>query len=275
MKRYLTLLIFFAVLTMGLATDGFCREIYKKEKTNRRIIRVGTELYYYKYEEPNMQQDGLICGLNMDWSYYISKFLMRAEGLLGGGQIDYTSTVSGNMDGADNFIFEIRGLGGYDFDITNTTVLTPFIGAGYRYLNDDSSGKITNRGALGYERESNYLYSPIGLETDTNMGNGWFFGITAEYDIFWQGKQKSNLSAVFAGLNDVSNDQKEGYGIRGSIRLRKEMEKYSVVFEPFIRYWDIEKSEVSNVIYQGVVIAYGWEPENETMECGAKLKIGF
>lgn len=98
------------------------------------------------------------------------------------------------------------------------------------------SGMTTSTGALVYERESNYLYSPIGVTIITPLRNGWSFGATVEYDIFWWGKQISHLSDAIPGLNDPENRQKKGYGARGSIKFQKKDEKIDFVIEPYIRY---------------------------------------
>jgi len=146
---------------------------------------------------------------------------------------------------------------------------------GYRYLNDDSSGKTTSTNAAGYERESNYIYSPIGLEATYKMQNDWSIGASAEYDIFWWGRQNSHLSDANRGFADVENDQNEGYGVRGSLKLQKKGEKFDLILEPFIRYWNVAKSNDSNVTYAGVIVGYGYEPKNNTTEYGIKIGVKF
>jgi hypothetical protein len=49
----------------------------------------------------------------------------------------------------------------------------------------------------------------------------------------------------------------------------------SIEFGPFVRYWNIDDSEVKPVAFNGVTIGGGFEPENETVEVGLALKIGF
>ena len=179
------------------------------------------------------------------------------------------------MDNLFDYCAEIRGMAGYDFKFSDDILLTPYFGIGYRYLNDDSSGKITSTGAAGYERESNYIYSPLGIECTLQTDDDWSIGITTEYDIFWQGRQISHLNDANSAYNQVKNTQNDGYGARGSLKLKKKSQKLDFTIEPFIRYWNIKKSNDSNVTYSGVIIGYGYEPKNNTTEYGVKFGLYF
>jgi len=213
---------------------------------------VGPEISHITYEEPDvMETKGFMYGIAGSYAYH-NNLMLKAEGRFSYGQVDYDGQLSDGtsytIDGIDDYMLEFRGLGGYDFPILTATILTPYIGFGYRYLHDDPSFD-----PAGYERESNYIYSPIGVETITKLDNGWSLGLAVEYDYFWKGIQKSHLSDVDASISDMENDQNDGYGLRGSIKLQKKSEKIDFVIEPFIRYWDIEKSEVSAITVAGSI----------------------
>ncbi len=234
---------------------------------------VGPEISHITYEEPGvMEEKGFMYGIAGSYAYH-NIYMLKVEGRYSFGQVDYKN--SGTIDDIDNSIFEFRGLGGYDFRMSETSILTPYIGFGYRYLKDDVGGMTSSTGALGYERESKYYYSPIGIETITKLDNGWSLGLTVEYDYFWKGIQKSHLSDVDASISDMENDQNDGYGLRGSIKLQKKSEKIDFIIEPFIKYWDIEKSEVSAITVAGSIWGYGWEPENNSTEFGIKFAVKF
>ena len=227
-----------------------------------------------------MKEKGMMYGLAGAYTYHgkmspseLDKWMFKAEGRFAYGEVDYKN--SGTIDNIDDYIWEFRVLGGYDFPILKASVITPYIGFGYRYLNDDMSGTVSSTGARGYERESNYFYTPIGIETITELENGWSIGFTLEYDYFWRGKQKSHLSDVVVGVSDLENDQNDGYGCRGSIKLQKKGKNLDFVIEPFLRYWNIKKSEVSAVTYSGVIWGYGWEPKNNSTEIGIKFAAKF
>lgn len=69
---------------------------------------------------------------------------------------------------------------------------------------------------MGYSRESNYYYSPIGVELVQILGQRWSLGTVLEYDYFWGGVQQTNLKDVDSSLNNVRNDQRSGFGLRAS-----------------------------------------------------------
>jgi hypothetical protein len=199
--------------------------------------------------------------------------MLSIEGKGSWGQVDYEN--SGTIDNINDYMLEFRGLGGYAFSVSRAITLTPYIGLGYRYLNDDMGGKISSTGAAGYERESNYLYSPAGLEALADLGGSWYLGVTAEYDIFWWGRQVSHLSDVNSDYNDLENEQHEGYGLRGSVRVQKKYGRASFAAEPFVRYWNIKKSDTADWTYRGTRIGYGVEPKNDSTEIGLRLTVRF
>jgi len=265
-----------ALAMVLFSSTGFAEQKTKQQKFELPIhsFEIGPEVSYIKYKEPGvMKEDGIMYGIGAAYTYRINAAMFRVEGKYSYGQVDYQN--SGTVDEIDDYMFEIRGLLGFDYRMSDKSIITPYIGLGYRYLNDDMSGKISSTGAYGYERESNYYYSPIGVKTLSDMGNGWSWGITAEFDYFWGGQQKSHLSDVSSGFNDLENDQNDGYGYRGSLRFQKKVDTMSFIFEPFVKYWNIDKSEDKNITYSGVLIGYGYEPENESTEIGVMFMVLF
>lgn len=265
MKKMLVLAICLCFIVIG--------NVFAEVTLPKYSGELGLETYYFNYKEPGvMQEKGMFYGLNGAYTFR-DKIMLRAEGRSAFGQVDYKN--SGKLDDIDDFTIELRGLGGYGFDIFTSSLLTPYFGVGYRYLNDDTKGKTTSTGAVGYERESNYFYSPIGIETFTELNHVWSWGLKVEYDHFWKGVQKSHLSDASPTFNDLENDQNKGYGIRGSLKLSMKSEKIDFVIEPFVRYWNIKKSEDANVTFSGVIVGTGYEPKNHTTEAGVKAGINF
>jgi len=276
MKKILAITLCFTFIGMG--------SVLAQTELPKHSWNLGTEISYIKYKEPGlMEEKGMMYGIVGSYTYRgwlqpsppkIDKCMLKLEGKFAYGQLDYDGALQDGtpytMDGIDDYLWELRGLGGYDFSVFTASTLTPYIGIGYRYLNDDSSSD-----PAGYERESNYIYSPIGVEIITPLKNSWSVGAMLEYDIFWWGKQISHFSDFDPGFNDLENRQKKGYGIRGSIKFQKKGEKLYFVIEPFIRYWNIKKSEDTLVTYYGVPYTYGWEPKNNSTELGIKFALGF
>jgi len=237
---------------------------------------LGSEYSFIRYEEPGvMEEEGMMYGINGFYSCRSkNNVVFKLEAKTSWGKVDYASVNTGTMDDLDDYMFEVRTLGGLALYPSERMTVMPYIGFGYRYLYDDLRGTSTT-GAKGYEREANYFYFPLGAEADVKLRNDWSVGATFEFDFFARGIQRSYLSQAISGLNDLSNDQKQGYGLRGSLRLKKKMDKIDFLLEPFVRYWDIEKSEEALLTYTGVIIGYGYEPANNSLEYGLKCAVGF
>lgn len=161
----------------------------------------------------------------------------------------------------------MRGVEGYDFFLSSATTITPYAGIAYRYLND----KPPSGDPYGYKRESHYYYSPLGIEILRRAGD-WAFGVNLEYDYFWFGRQYSHFEDIFGFA--IKQSQDNGYGTRASLRLLKETASFNFIFEPFVRYWHIKKSKVA-VAQIGPDYVGFIEPDNRTLETGARLGIGF
>jgi len=248
----------------------------KQEVILKSGAEIGFEVSHIKYEEPDfMEEEGIMYGLSGSYAVHQNKSMLKLDGRLTWGQVDYTSPESGDLNDINDYIFETRFSLGYDYSFSTTTIMTPYIGIGYRYLNDDTSGMVSSTGTMGYERESNYLYSPIGIDITSRIQNGWIIGATAEYDLFWYGLQRTHLEDIAVGLNALDNDQHEGWGVRGSVKIEKKSGNIDFVIEPFIRYWDIKKSDESVITYYNFIIGEGYEPANNSTEWGIKLALKF
>ncbi len=253
------------------------------ETFKRHQFDVSAEISYIQYEEPDfMEENGPFYGLSFGYTYTGDDMatgvegiinMVRAEGKIAFGQVEYESPISGTFgEDIDDFLGEARLLAGHHFPVNDWRV-TPYLGVGYRYLNDDSSGMITSTGDAGYERESNYFYAPLGVTVSKQLNADWQISLNGEYDIFIQGKQKSHLSDVSPLVGDITNTQDEGFGARGFIEAKKFGDRYNFVISPYVRYWDIKDSDLAFIgVFNG--IAYGgMEPANTSFESG--LKIGF
>ena len=256
-------------------------------------LTMGVEFSYFKYEEPDfMEQTGPLFGVYAEYaartpendkvssweeflSSYPNNYVFGLEGQFLGGQVDYESNGTGSLDDISEYLFEIRGLAGYDFPVAAATVLTPYVGIGYRYLDDNMGGKTTTTGHGGYDRESHYVYMPFGLKTKTPLEGPWSLGFNVEYDLFLSGTQESHLEDVSSSLSTLENDQEEGYGVRGSIQFARQADTWNFLVEPFIRYWNVDESNIAVINCGGTPCAAGYEPNNESMEYGVKVGTRF
>jgi hypothetical protein len=237
--------------------------------------QLGAALSHITYEEPGiMEEKGFMYGLNAAYTYHHAA-MFKAEAGFSFGTVDYTSPDSGEINDIFDYMLEVRGLAGYDFVVSAATVITPYTGLGYRYLCDDSSGKVSNLGAAGYKREANYVYSPVGLAAYTVLNSAWALDALVEYDIFWKGLQKSYLSDANLGYSDIENDQNNGYGLRAALNFSHTSVNTTYTFGPFVRYWDIDTSEVATSYRYGSIPYLFVEPANTSTEYGFNFAILF
>jgi len=235
-------------------------------------FEIGFEAFHKEYKEPDvMNEKGMMVGVGLAYTYH-DKAMFKASLLLAYGEVDYEN--SGTLDGIPDRHVELRGLVGYDFAVDPTFVVTPYIGLGYRFLRNDSAGMITSTGARGYNRESNYFYTPVGIAVVKILPEGWTLSAEAEFDYLWYGKQYSDLSDANPLFPDISNDQDQGYGIRGAVRIEKKLSASSVFLEPFVRYWHVSQSDDA-IFSAGGTLYRGYEPKNDTTEIGASVGLKF
>lgn len=256
----------------------------RDDERNENQFELGFEYNRYRYAEPifDLLTQGNLFGAygsytarpaKNDNTYEDIVDVYKVEARYNYGLVDYKSAPSGFLEDNHDWSYEVRFLAGKDFLVSTHSRLTPLMGLGYRYLNDDSSGRSTSTGDLGYERESHYFYIPLGFEFTTHLPGDWLVTPAVEYDIFIQGRQWSRLSDV-PGYPDVKNKQTKGYGVRGSLKFIKVMDPISLVVEPYIRFWHIDDSDPTTV--SGSVFAVtGIEPENKTTEYGVRVGAIF
>ena len=153
--------------------------------------------------------------------------------------------------------------------------VTPFTGFAYRYLNNDMSGKITSVGHFGFERESNYWYSPLGVELRKEFAQGWSAVFSGELDIFWKGRQVNHIGHIPSYV-DFTNKQETGFGQRVSLDIVKDTGNMRISVGPFLRHWNIRMSNEAVGAYITPEIPINFiEPQNSSMEVGVKVAVKF
>jgi len=245
-----------------------------EEKILESGIEVGAEIFHVMYEEPGlMEESGVMFGVYGNYVIHPNSFVITLDGRFSVGNVEYSS-YQGSDDIRD-YIFESRALFGYDFKVSARAYLTPFMGIGYRYLFDGLK-EIETSALLTYDRKSNYIYSPIGLECTFGLRNGWSLGASGEYDLFWHGWQfNENFRYHGIDLSDdykVENNQENGWGTRGSVRIIKNLGKIDFAVEPYFRYWDIDDSDY---LYIPEIGDFIHEPPNTSKEWGGRVGVRF
>lgn len=238
----------------------------------------GLSVSAYSYEEPSlgMSNKGDKFGVYhlgtklLDGDWFVKDDLRFAY-----GSVDYVG--SGYQSDTPDWYVDARGLVGRDFQLGNA-VYSPFIGIGYRYLFNDLRG-YSSTGAIGYRRESSYLYVPIGLTHRFVLQDSAVLATTLEFDNLLMGRQVSRLSdlvghAGYTSALDVSNSQSSGFGFRADVMYEMD----DLAFGPFLNIWRISKSDsvLQPVTHNGSTAwYYFYEPENRTTEFGLRMRLSF
>jgi hypothetical protein len=263
--------LFVCCLLFLAPVQGFCEQ--SQSGPERAGLELGYQLIHFYYDEPVMDEEGYLHGIFAGYVHHFDIGLMLAfEGEFFAGGLDYDGQYQDGTpvtSDTDDYLFQFRGLAGWDFMLGSWT-LTPYTGLGWRYWNNDI--EVTG----GYEREIRYLYLPIGLEAAISPAEHWILRFRGEYDLFLGGQVDANLSDVGPGYEDATLDQDfaEGYGLRASAYAGYAFERVTLGIEPFIRYWDIEKSGTDTAATPTGQATWV-EPENTTTIFGAKLSVAF
>lgn len=273
-QLFLTILSLFLIgyFIFSITTSSFA------EAPKKHIWEIGTDVSYISNKMPYLKAHGVLYGLDLSHTYRgklpllfteINHFMLKIEGKGSFGKVDN----NGSLDNTGEHILEFRGLVGYDFSILKKNIITPYSGIGYRYLK-------TNKTGVWNEDEIIYLYSPIGVETNTELGKRWSIGTKLEYDYFLWGE-------VHTSSNFVSGDkfdQERGYGLRGSMKFQKKANKVDLLIEPFLNYWHIKESKASSIVPlnpnrtlgNGTTINLGITyPKNHSTEIGVRFAVRF
>jgi len=258
-------------------------------------LELGTEMYHYTYREPGlMRMKNPMYGLygvlahrfreHVAWGDWKRNYMMlnmvKVDGRLAYGQLDYESEGSGTDDGRPNYVTELRAIAGCDLPVMDKVRITPYFGFGFRYLLDDGGGRLSTTNSKSYDRESHYWYMPMGVESLIQLDDHWSIEWSAEYDHFIKGLQKSHIGDVgqynyyYSGYPDVEKTQDSGSGARGSIRAIYQHPRLDIMIEPYVRYWTIDRSDPAIVTHKGETISW-IEPKNNTTEYGLKFGVRY
>jgi len=249
------------MLAVGVLLGTAATGLGAREDTEKALTaptwEIGPEVSYFRYEEPGTMKDtGVLYGVTGAYTHSRYSRLFRIEGAFSFGLVDYEGALDDGtpytMHGNHDYLLNLRllwgqewGAAGWDNRFT--------VGFGYRGLNDDSS-----QDPHGYDRQSNYLYLPVGLKACHELANHWQIGLGGELDILLIGIQ-------FSGIYEdsvLTNVQWPGFGARASVELRHKGRPIDLALAPFIQYWWVDDSSVSD----------GWyEPRNHSFQYGLGL----
>lgn len=253
-------------LLFTLVLSSWSLGLYAAASTSN--VELGFYTSNITYTEPSvMEEKGSLSGVVAQIMSNKAGGISALDVLYSTGEMDYQG--SGTIDDIPNELFEIRGILGREYMHDSGWKIIPYIGLGYRHLNDDSSGMVSSTSAHGYERDQVYYYSPVGIHfIGEQFTSEWTFHGNIEFDYLILGRNNSYLSSV-QGHEDLSFTQHDGYGSRFSLGLSKSVGKrVSLKLDLFYKYWDIEDSTI-DYDYGTAMI----EPENHSKEMGVILSL--
>ncbi|SBS29344.1 hypothetical protein MSP8887_03382 [Marinomonas spartinae] len=233
-------------------------------------VKLGIYASSITYKEPSvMTEKGMMTGLKGQLSLHNNGQAILLDLMYSEGDMDYDG--SGKLTNIPDSILEVRGMLGRDLYLQSGYRVTPYIGLGYRNLNDNSKDMITTTNRVGYEREQVYWYSPLGIEIQNGTLNGsWRLGARLEYDYFIAGRNHTYLSSV-PGNNDLHLKQNRGSGYRMSVDFTRALSSITAVtIQPFYKYWNVKQSDTGRS--GGKVYV---EPDNNSTEWGVGLLLSF
>ncbi len=233
---------------------------------------VGVEGYWDRYREDiaSLESNSGYGALDLGWEHHYSPNWFSRTELRGGyGREDYKS-ISGSLDGTDQWEFDGRLLAGYDQSTGNGGHIKPYLGLDARYYRDEGKGGVTSLGFNAYDRRIFQLMLPVGVTYDIPTGRGFHFLPTIEGGPLLYGNVSTRLENI-PGYSQLENHQGSGYEVRGDFMLNDlDDAGRGLEFGPFVRYFHMEDSG-TDTIPAGTFI----EPKNSRLQLGAKMDYKF
>jgi hypothetical protein len=267
----LFLLMSMLILSTGFAAAQHGAVDLKTQSANQ----LGLTFSSYTYDEPSLNVKMTALNLGVE---YLGTYAFQNDWFVL-GQIDYSNgpakySGSGTASGIPQYYVNLKAAFGRDFAF-DRFVLSPYIGFGYRYLDQALGGVITSTGAAGYDRRSTYNYLPIGVMHRFAVNdNKAKLETTLEYNYLISGNQYSGLAGANPYLVNQNNAQNSGYGINLTVLYKQGQWG----FGPYYKYWNIadSKTNTNSFVADGFRYTYTVkEPANTTNEFGLKLTYSF
>ncbi|MBF0594345.1 MAG: hypothetical protein HQL22_05190 [Candidatus Omnitrophica bacterium] len=230
---------------------------------------------------------------------------VEAEGSI--GQVDYSSYVTGKKQGFDARELDARFLFGYDYVLNDSTLLTPYIGFGYRMFSDNAGGWVDYfvNDYAQYTTKTSIYYVPVGVESLTKLNEKWDLGLKLEGDLVVAGSVDYALNEIpgtFTQYHDANTNAplnlvprkassrlKGGFGFRTSMKIIRKYDHFNIFTEPYLKLWYLRKTEpeqahsfdlTSGGDYVSVNAdksAYKplWDPQSVTAIAGLRMGVQF
>jgi len=214
--------------------------------------------------------------------------------------------VTGKLNDFCLWNFDARALLGWDYKLNKTNDFTPYFGAGYRRLLDESGGWVDyfNYNYDKYPTVISYFYMPFGVETHTKINEQWDVNFKSEVDVVFYGTAAFHLNdipgtfnftdvntgAVYVGRPlEADSTLNGGYGFRESLKFIRKYKYCDFYVEPFFSYLFLNQSnakqgQIDNLTTGGTWVSVYpngtpykplWLAKNSTVDVGARAGIEF
>lgn len=249
-------------------------------------FEIAAELFDYGYRERDSGEtivfdDGAFGGFRVGYVETIGDGLfLRGRLSAAFGSVDYRApdpTGDVRIANVNQSIGQLELHIGKDFTIGGSSTLTAFAGLGSRALRDGSGGREASNGALGYDREIDYGYVPLGLAARVPVSPRSAVRLGAQYNYVVGGESRAHFSDLDPQLPDIKLDLDGGHGLEASAAFETRMGSRALSFGPFVRHWKIGRSDsfiVTDPDDPGEAIEI-YEPKNSTTELGLRLTFAF
>jgi len=268
----------YAALLLAALAPAHADSLVSDYLRTRDGQELGLTLSSYSYQEPSVSVG--MTAINYGLEYQKTSLLSGGQFLLSG--IDYAAGTdrysgSGTLN-VPKYYYNAKLAIGTDW-VYGSQIVSSYIGFGYRFLNQTGGGMTTSTGAVMYDRQSTYLYIPVGLKQRSLTVDGGMLESSFELDYLLSGNQFSGLSVInnfgYTGSNDITTRQTSGYGLNASF-MYKRPDGWSL--GPYWKYWNISNSDLATWTYKSGSTSYTksmYEPANTTEEFGFKALYQF
>ena len=272
----LSLGVALGVCAAGIATPALGQ--------TRPGFEAGLEVFQIGYKEFDegdlfIRQDGRMVGIHLSYVQPIAGGLFGRALVSGAaGSVDYDPLDEPVIEDLDQSSGRVELHLGYDFMLEGGASITPFAGYGARLYEDESGGRQTEGGLLGYDRKITYRYIPVGLASSIPVGGRKRLNLSAQYNHVIGGEVNNLFSRIDAEAPDVALDFNGGHGLEASAMLSLPLgRRHAVNVGPFIRRWKLDDSDSFTLVNpddpdESITLM---EPENRTTEIGLRLSFSF
>ena len=238
------------------------------------------QIGYKEFVEGDLfiREEGSMLGIRLGYVQPIAGGLFGRVLLSGAaGSVDYDPLDEPIVQDIDQSSGRIELHLGYDFMLGGTSI-TPFAGYGARLFEDESGGRQTESGLLGFDREINYDYIPVGLAASIPVGGRKRLTLSGQYNHLVGGDVINFFSRIEPEAPDVKLDFNGGHGLEASAMLSLPVgRRQAINVGPFVRHWELEASDTFTIVNpddpsEAIVFQ---EPENRTTELGLRVSFSF